>query len=158
MISTVVETLPIRQRAAAPSSRTEEGSALAILSLSAGVSERIVQLFKLLADETRVQILYFLTQRHELNVGSLCELLQQSQPAVSHHLALLRLAGLIEMRREGKHNYYRLQPPKFQEFAQLLYSVLPHAARNWQWAETTLAPVAAPAVASGLNSPGASGI
>lgn len=76
--------------------------------------ERVVQelgtLFKLLADKTRLRILYYLTQRKELHVRALCDLLGESQPAVSHHLALLRSAGLIERRREGKHNYYALRP------------------------------------------------
>jgi ArsR family transcriptional regulator, arsenate/arsenite/antimonite-responsive transcriptional repressor len=68
----------------------------------------LVQLFKLLADESRLKILNCLMQSEELNVRTLCGLLQQSQPAVSHHLALLKEAGLIECRREGKHNFYRL--------------------------------------------------
>jgi ArsR family transcriptional regulator len=76
---------------------------------------QIVQLFKLLADETRLKILCFLRETDELNVLELCQRLRQRQPSVSHHLALLRAAGMIEMRREGKHNYYRLLPRKFEE-------------------------------------------
>lgn len=114
--------------------RTEEGSALDVRSLPAPTSDQMVQLFKLLADETRLQILYFLTQKLELNVGTFCDLLDQSQPAVSHHLALMRGAGLLEMRREGKHNFYRLKPSRFQEFGQVLYSALPSGARDWHWA------------------------
>jgi len=45
----------------------------------------------------------------ERNVSELCtDLGTQSQPAVSHHLALLRHGRLIEPRRSGKHNYYAL--------------------------------------------------
>ena len=72
------------------------------------LARETVQFFKLLSDETRLQILHYLLQQEELNVRSLCELVGQSQPAVSHHLALLRVAGLIEGRREGKHNFYHL--------------------------------------------------
>ena len=68
----------------------------------------MAQLFKLLADETRLRILMHLLAKDELHVRALCELLEQSQPAVSHHLALLRVANLIESRRDGKHNYYRV--------------------------------------------------
>jgi DNA-binding transcriptional ArsR family regulator len=47
--------------------------------------------------------------REEHNVTEICEFLgAQSQPAVSHHLALLRHGRLIEPRRDGKHNYYGL--------------------------------------------------
>jgi ArsR family transcriptional regulator len=68
--------------------------------------------FKLLADETRLRVLSLLMHHGELNVRSLCEQLDQSQPAVSHHLALLRDAGLIRARRDGKHNFYRCIPEK----------------------------------------------
>ena len=68
----------------------------------------VVKLCKLLADETRLRILYYLTQSHELHVRALCELLGESQPAVSHHLALLRHGGIIAPRRQGKNNFYSL--------------------------------------------------
>lgn len=81
------------------------------------VSEQLVrdlsQVFKLLSDETRLRILLYLAQNDELHVTALCERLGQSQPAVSHHLALLRVSGLIEARREGKHNYYSIRPDHF---------------------------------------------
>src|SRR5688572_24640322 len=70
----------------------------------------LVKVFKLLSDETRLRILLYLTRQDELHVRALCDILGQSQPAVSHHLALLRVAGLIESRREGKHNFYRVLP------------------------------------------------
>jgi ArsR family transcriptional regulator len=75
----------------------------------------IVQLFKLLADETRIRILSYLQQTDELNVRELCKLLRQRQPSVSHHLALLKTAGLIDMRRDGKHNFYRLVPTRLEQ-------------------------------------------
>ncbi|MBP90061.1 MAG: transcriptional regulator [Planctomycetaceae bacterium] len=87
--------------------------------------KELVQLFKLLADETRMRILHFLHQADELNVLELCTLLEQRQPSVSHHLALLRVAGLIDMRRDGKHNYYRIVRPKFEEFARKVFDVAP---------------------------------
>jgi len=46
----------------------------------------------------------------ERHVGALCDILTQSQPAVSHHLALLRHGGIIMPRREGKNNFYDLTP------------------------------------------------
>jgi len=85
----------------------------------------LAELFRLLADETRLRILLLLHRRRELNVRTLCQVLEQSQPAVSHHLALLRIAGLIDRRRDGKHNYYRLMPSRFAEFIGMMFSVLP---------------------------------
>ena len=64
-------------------------------------------LLKHVSDPTRLQVLSLLSER-ERHVGGLCEALTQSQPAVSHHLALLRLGGLIDRRRQGKNNFYRL--------------------------------------------------
>jgi len=82
--------------------------------------------FKLLSDETRLRILLFLTQDRELHVRALCERLRQSQPAVSHHLAMMRSAGVVEARRQGKHNYYRILPGRFQRLLELAFDALPH--------------------------------
>lgn len=89
-----------------------------------------VSIFKLLSDETRLRILFYLTQRDELHVRALCSLLGQSQPAVSHHLALLRVAGLIEPRRSGKHNFYRLLPNRFQDLLDTLFASIPEQDRR----------------------------
>ena len=65
-------------------------------------------LLKQVSDPTRLQVLLLLTEK-ERNVSELCaDLGTQSQPAVSHHLALLRHGRLIEPRRSGKHNFYYL--------------------------------------------------
>ena len=82
--------------------------------------QELVQVFKLLADETRLYILFYLAARKELHVRALCDMLQQSQPAVSHHLALLRIAELIDSRRDGKHNFYRILPQRFQQLLDAL--------------------------------------
>lgn len=90
-----------------------------------GLVRELVKVFKLLSDETRMRILLHLMQTQELHVRALCELLGQSQPAVSHHLALLRMAELIESRREGKHNYYHIVPHRFQDLMELLFEAVP---------------------------------
>ena len=92
------------------------------------VSKELVRLFKLLADETRLRILFFLLENTELHVRALCDLLGQSQPAVSHHLALLRTDGLIECRREGKHNYYRVLPERFRQLRDMMFQTMPRVA------------------------------
>jgi DNA-binding transcriptional ArsR family regulator len=82
----------------------------------------LAQVFKLLSDETRLRILFYLAQNNELHVTDLCTRLGQSQPAVSHHLALLRVSGLIESRREGKHNFYSVRTDHFGELLVSLFS------------------------------------
>jgi ArsR family transcriptional regulator, arsenate/arsenite/antimonite-responsive transcriptional repressor len=115
---------------AAAASNNDTGHSTQLAPLPDDTGRELVQLFKLLADETRLRILYFLMQRDELNVRTLCELLDQSQPAVSHHLALLRVAGIIECRRDGKHNFYHVVPKRFQSYLDTIFSAEPHKARR----------------------------
>src|SRR5947209_4213295 len=64
-------------------------------------------LLKHVSDPTRLQVILILAEG-ERHVGALCAQLSQSQPAVSHHLALLRHGGIISPRRAGKNNFYSL--------------------------------------------------
>lgn len=112
--------------------------------LAGSTIKDMVRIFKLLSDETRLRILFYLTQADELHVRALCELLGQSQPAVSHHLALLRVAGLIEPRREGKHNFYRLMTERFELLLDTLFASVPEGDRRIRFENYVLshAPVA----------------
>lgn len=69
--------------------------------------ERLSQMFKILADPTRLKILFALEQ-HEMCVCDLAALLEISESAVSHQLRLLRGANLVRNRRDGTILYYRL--------------------------------------------------
>ncbi|MGD9427414.1 metalloregulator ArsR/SmtB family transcription factor [Pantoea sp. NSTU24] len=69
-----------------------------------------LQLFKNLSDDTRLSLVLLLRAKGELCVCELTSLLKESQPKISRHLALLRDAGLLSDRREGKWIYYRLSP------------------------------------------------
>jgi ArsR family transcriptional regulator len=60
-----------------------------------------------MADETRQQIMSFCCCRW-CSVGEITESMEVSQPTVSHHLAILRDAGLVEIRSEGKQTFYTL--------------------------------------------------
>jgi len=68
---------------------------------------RAAELFSALADPTRVRIVGLLAHT-ELCVGDLCLVLGMSQPAVSHHLRLLRTLRIVNARKEGKHIFYTL--------------------------------------------------
>ncbi len=84
---------------------------------------RVAELLKQVSDPTRLQVLMLLSEK-ERNVSELCsDLGTQSQPAVSHHLALLRHGRLIEPRRSGKHNFYALTEAG-RELAQVVDSVV----------------------------------
>lgn len=98
---------PTKTSKPAPRARTSGGAAAAPKGPSPAVRQA-AELLKQVSDPTRLQILMLLTKK-ERNVSELCrDLGTQSQPAVSHHLALLRHGRLIEPRRMGKHNFYHL--------------------------------------------------
>ena len=67
-----------------------------------------VEVFRMLADATRVQLLWALIDR-ELAVGELAAHVGKPTPSVSQHLAKLRMARLVATRREGVQIYYRLE-------------------------------------------------
>ncbi|ELY3813364.1 metalloregulator ArsR/SmtB family transcription factor [Cronobacter sakazakii] len=69
-----------------------------------------LQLFKLLADDTRLRLALLLRAQGELCVCELTSTLNLSQPKISRHLALLRDSGLLSDRRDGKWIHYRLSP------------------------------------------------
>ncbi|NQU29717.1 MAG: winged helix-turn-helix transcriptional regulator [Anaerolineae bacterium] len=62
---------------------------------------------KALADETRQKIMS-LCCCNWLSVGEIVEALHVSQPTVSHHLSILREAGLVDSKRDGKQVFYAL--------------------------------------------------
>ena len=105
-------------------STTDTGTAM-LSNVADTTIKDLVKVFKLLSDETRLRILFYLTQKDEMHVRALCGILHQSQPAVSHHLALLRVSGLIEPRREGKHNFYRIVTERFEGLLDMLFSNVP---------------------------------
>lgn len=80
------------------------------------------QLFKALADETRLRILGLLLEG-EVCVCHIHESLRVPQPKVSRHLAYLRRAGLVETRRVGLWVYYRLAEPSNPAVGTLRQSV-----------------------------------
>jgi len=64
---------------------------------------------KAVCDSNRIRILQILVNG-EFCVSALVERLQIDQPKVSHHLAILRGAGIIRSRRDGRHINYSVRP------------------------------------------------
>jgi DNA-binding transcriptional ArsR family regulator len=67
-----------------------------------------VEVFRMLADGTRVRLLWALVDR-ELPVNVLAEEVGKAGPSVSQHLAKLRMARLVRTRREGTQVFYQLE-------------------------------------------------
>lgn len=80
-------------------------------------------MFRLLADETRVRLVWALLDA-ELSVGQLAQAVGKPGPSVSQHLARMRLARIVSTRRDGTFVYYRIDN---DHVAQLLVDALRHA-------------------------------
>lgn len=83
----------------------------------------LASLFAALADRTRLRLLNLMNGR-EVCVCYLVEILGQSQPKISRHLAYLRRAGIVAARREGKWIHYRIVSPKHTGAARILSETL----------------------------------
>ena len=105
-----------------PATATKRKSDAFSLPIADRTLAGLTQVFKLLADESRLRILLTLSREGEMHVSALCQMLGQSQPAVSHHLTLLRMAGLVGFRREGKFNFYRLDAANLSDLLDRLFS------------------------------------
>ena len=70
--------------------------------------KKIANIFKALSDDTRLRMIKLLHER-ELCVCELMQVLDMSQPRISRHMSVLKNAGLVEDRREGKWVHYSLR-------------------------------------------------
>ena len=80
----------------------------------------LAELFKMFGDSTRISILYVLFDR-ELCVGDIAAALGMGQSAISHQLRLLKTAGLVRSRRDGKTVYYALDDGHVHDIFKLGY-------------------------------------
>ena len=78
--------------------------------LDAGAAAALAAGFKALADPTRVAIVTRLAGAGEVCVCDLTDAFQLGQPTISHHLKVLRDAGLVTAERRGKWAYYSVVP------------------------------------------------
>ena len=85
--------------------------------LAAKERDALATRFRALADPTRVAVVNRLAGADEVCVCALVDELELSQPTVSHHLRILREAGLVEARRQGTWAYYRLVPEAIDELS-----------------------------------------
>src|SRR5262245_30722458 len=83
----------------------------------------MMRLFEALSDRTRLRILNLMGE-HEVCVCFFVEVLDEGQPKISRHLAYLRRAGLVSVRREGKWMHYRIAMPSDPHAAKILKDVM----------------------------------
>jgi ArsR family transcriptional regulator len=85
--------------------------------------ENLARFFAALADPTRLRLLNLMNGR-EVCVCYFVEILKQSQPKISRHLAYLRKAGIVNARRDGKWMHYSIERPTNAGAASMLDAVL----------------------------------
>jgi len=82
----------------------------AVEPLAVHERDQLAAQFKALADPTRIAIVNHLSAADEVCVCNLVDAFDLAQPTISHHLKVLREAGLVESARRGTWAYYRLVP------------------------------------------------
>ena len=87
--------------------------------MKAGQLDDVVDVCNMLSDHTRAGIVASLAKGPR-SVGELCKELKTSQPTASHHLALLRMSGLVRRQRKGKQMIYSLEKERLKPVAKFL--------------------------------------
>jgi ArsR family transcriptional regulator len=92
-------------------------------------TERAIELFHALSDETRLEIVELL-RKGERCVCELTDTLDAAQSRLSFHLRVLKDAGIVRDRKDGRWVYYELDPVAFEEVETLVSGMKPRAARR----------------------------
>ncbi len=92
-------------------------------------TERSIELFHALSDETRLEIIELL-RKGERCVCELTDTLDAAQSRLSFHLRVLKDAGVVRDRKEGRWVHYELDPEAFEEMEALISAMKPRVLRN----------------------------
>lgn len=91
--------------------------------------KKIENIFKALSDVTRLRVIKLLQER-ELCVCELMQVLEMSQPRISRHMSVLKNAGLVEDRREGKWVYYSITNKPQEKDVKIMLDAMAVMANN----------------------------
>jgi len=119
-----------RATARAPAGKTPPADPPAETSVDNETIRQMCDVFKMLSDPSRLKILLALAQNGQMHVSALKDLLDQSQPAVSHHLSLMRHTRLVRCDRQGKHNFYRLDSGQVGELLGQLFGEIGNGSKQ----------------------------
>lgn len=84
-------------------------------------TQTIAQIFKVLADDTRLKIVFCLCEEGELCVCDVANIIGCSLATASHHLRLLRNMNLANYRKEGKLVFYSLQDEHMRQLIKIAF-------------------------------------
>jgi DNA-binding transcriptional ArsR family regulator len=89
----------------------------------------LAEMFRLLGDPTRVRILIALLENDEMCVGDMATAVDTSDTSVSQAMRLLRTAGVVRSRRDGRNIHYRLDDDHVRALLELSREHLAHSDR-----------------------------
>ncbi len=103
-----------------------------VLPTGGGYPNAMADIFDVVSDPTRRELMQVLLEQYvsldsdsgEISVGEIVERLSLSQPTVSKHLKVLRDHGLVSVREDGQHRYYRLDSTPLEELEDWLIPFL----------------------------------
>jgi ArsR family transcriptional regulator, lead/cadmium/zinc/bismuth-responsive transcriptional repressor len=98
-------------------------------SLPREEATQLAAMFRLLADPTRTRILFALADGKERYVCDLAGAVEMPESSVSHALRLLRIAGVVKNRRDGRHIYYSLDDAHVEMLLEVCREHLAHIKR-----------------------------
>jgi ArsR family transcriptional regulator len=101
---------------------------LAVRTLTAEQAAGIAPMFKALGDPVRLRLMSMIASRPEACVCDLTEAFDLSGPTISHHLRVLREAGLVDSERRGTWVYYQVRPEAVRRLGALLTIASPDPA------------------------------
>ncbi|MBU4227916.1 metalloregulator ArsR/SmtB family transcription factor [bacterium] len=86
--------------------------------------DECLELLRALSDKTRQEIIKIFTEKKELCVSDITKKFTLSRPTISHHLNLMKRAGLLNARKEGREIYYSFNKPYVTELMQSILNNL----------------------------------
>ena len=95
--------------------------------MAMGCASATTDVYTAIADPTRRALLLRLAEEGERNVTELVDPFRISQPAVSKHLRILREAGLVRSRKQGRLRLYQIEAPELRQ----VYEWVRHFERHW---------------------------
>ncbi len=95
--------------------------------------ENLTTLFKILGDSTRTKILWIL-DHHEMCVCDIANVLNMTKSSISHQLAILREAGIVRFRRNGKEVYYTLDDEHISRLYEIGLEHINHKSKGEDYA------------------------
>lgn len=95
-------------------------SPLAVRPLDADQAAGVAPMFRALGDPVRLRLMSMIASVPEMCVCDLTSAFELSGPTISHHLKVLREAGLVDTERRGTWVWYRVKPEAFRQLGALL--------------------------------------